>query len=115
MDSRELSYFIAVAEELNFGRAAERLGMAQPPLSRAIKQLEQRLGLALLERTSRKVTLTPAGEVLLHEGRKAMDALSAATLRTQRAGEPQPRLVLAMKTVSHTTLLDQILAAYAEE
>ena len=94
MDSRELSYFVAVAEELNFGRAAMRLGMAQPPLSRTIQQLERRLGVTLLTRTSRQVALTEAGEVLLREGRRALTALTAAERRTQRAGT---RLVLAMK------------------
>jgi DNA-binding transcriptional LysR family regulator len=115
MDSRELGYFVAVAQELHFGRAAERLGIAQPPLSRAIKQLEHRLGVELFERTSRKVVLTSAGEVLLHEGQKALDALAAATRRTQRAGEPRPRLVLVMKPGGDTRLLDAILTTYAEE
>ncbi len=71
LETRELSYFVAVAEELHFGRAAARLGIAQPPLSRAIQQLGRRLGVVLLERDSRRVALTPAGQVLLHEGRKA--------------------------------------------
>lgn len=113
MDSRELAYFVAVAQELHFGRAASRLGMAQPPLSRAIKQLEHRLGVSLFERTSRKVVLTPAGEVLLHEGQKALDALAAATRRTQRVNAQ--KLVLVTKPGGDTKLLDAILSAYAAE
>ncbi len=115
MDSRELAYFVAVAEELHFGRAAERLGMAQPPLSRAIKQLEHRLGVELFERTSRKVVLTQAGEVLLHEGRQALDALAAAERRTKRAGQVEPKLVLVMKPAVSSAFVDALLAAYAEE
>jgi len=110
MDSRELGYFVAVAEELNFGRAATRLGIAQPPLSRTIQQLERRLGVTLFTRTSRQVALTQAGEVLLYEGRKALTALTAAQLRTQRAGT---RLVLAMKPYSDGGLVEKILAEYA--
>src|SRR3954470_3058009 len=100
VETRELRYFMAVAEELHFGRAAERLGMAQPPLSRAIQQLERRLGVALLERNRRGVSLTGAGEILLQEGRAALDATTAAVRRTRRAGSPggpRDRLVLAVK------------------
>ena len=85
-ETRELRYFIAVAEELHFGRAAGRLGIAQPPLSRAILQLERRMGVTLIERTSRCVRLTTAGEVLLREGRAALEAVAAAVRRAQRAG-----------------------------
>ncbi|GAB3427750.1 LysR family transcriptional regulator [Flindersiella endophytica] len=111
-DGRELAYFVAVAEELHFGRAAERLGIAQPPLSRAIRQLERRLGVTLLERTSRKVSLTAAGEVLLVEGRRALEALDAAARLTQRAGQPDRALVLVMKSGADAGLLPAILAEY---
>jgi DNA-binding transcriptional LysR family regulator len=110
METRELRYFVAVAEELNFGRAAARLGIAQPPLSRAIRQLERRLGVSLFDRTSRQVTLTSAGQVLLTEGRKALDAVAAATRRAQRAGAPH--LVLAVKPGGDGGLLPRILSQY---
>ncbi|MFD8595098.1 LysR family transcriptional regulator [Kitasatospora sp. NPDC059646] len=112
METRELRYFVAVAEELHFGRAARRLGMAQPPLSRAIAQLERRLGTVLLERDSRGVALTDAGSVLLHEGRTALAAVAAAEARTRRAGRP-PGLVLASKAGASTDLLAVLLDAYA--
>ncbi|MFJ8795129.1 LysR family transcriptional regulator [Streptomyces sp. NPDC102462] len=115
METRELRYFVAVAEELHFGRAAQRLGMAQPPLSRAITQLERRLGIALLERTSRKVTLTQAGAVLLAEARAILSAVAAAERRTLRAAAAHPSLVLAVKSGTAGELLRKLLDAYAEE
>jgi DNA-binding transcriptional LysR family regulator len=118
METRELRYFVAVAEELHFGRAAQRLGMAQPPLSRAIRQLERRLGVALLERTSRTVTLTEAGSVLLREGRAALDAVAAADRRTRRAAlatTGDPGLVLVTKAGASSELLAKLLDAYAAE
>ncbi|WP_106976315.1 LysR family transcriptional regulator [Streptomyces rimosus] len=121
LETRELKYFLAVAEELHFGRAAERLGMAQPPLSRAIQQLERRLGVRLLERNRRGVLLTGAGEVLLDEGRAALDAITAAARRTRRAGgtdrpgSPRNRLVLAVKAAASHELLQKLLDAYAAE
>jgi LysR family transcriptional regulator, benzoate and cis,cis-muconate-responsive activator of ben and cat genes len=111
--SRELTYFVAVAEELNFSRAAQRLGIAQPPLSRAIRQLERRLGVTLLTRTSRRVELTAPGEVLLSEGRRALTALDAAATRARRAAEPA--LVLALKPGGDGGLLAKILGAAEAE
>jgi DNA-binding transcriptional LysR family regulator len=118
METRELRYFVAVAEELHFGRAAQRLGIAQPPLSRAIRQLERRLGVALLERNSRSVTLTEAGSVLLREGRAALDAVDAADRRTRRAGlaaSGESGLVLVAKAGASSELLAKLLDAYAAE
>jgi len=112
METRELRYFVAVAEELNVGRAAQRLGMAQPPLSRAIQQLERRLGVTLLERSSRGVALTDAGAVLLREGRAALDAVAAAERRTRREGA---RIVLVTKAGASDELVAKLLAAYAAE
>lgn len=87
MELRHLRYFIAVAEENHFGRAAERLHMAQPPLSRAIRQLEAALGVDLLERTSRRVALTPAGAAYLHEAREVLGAVDAARARARRVAD----------------------------
>lgn len=115
METRELAYFLAVADELHFGRAATRLGIAQPALSKAIARLERRLGVTLFERTSRVVALTEAGRVLTREARVALDAVSAAALRTQRAGTCDPQLILAMKPGGDAGLLPAILAAYEHE
>ncbi|MET3985660.1 LysR substrate-binding domain-containing protein [Streptomyces sp. PvR034] len=112
VEVRQLRYFVAVAEELHFGRAAERLGMAQPPLSRAIRELERQLGVRLFERTTRQVNLTAAGEVLLRDARTALEAVTAATRRAREAGRTSPRLRIALKADIDGGLLPQILSAY---
>jgi DNA-binding transcriptional LysR family regulator len=84
MELRHLRYFVAVAEELHFGRAAERLHLSQPPVSLALKELEQELGVTLLERTSRRIALTRAGEDALRDARAV---LAAADLLKRRARE----------------------------
>lgn len=116
VESRPLRYFVAVAEELNFTRAAERLGIASPALSRAISGLEADLGVRLLDRTTRSVALTEAGAVLLADARAALVALDAATRRARRAaGAPGGKLMLAVKADVEGGLLEDVLAAYQAE
>jgi DNA-binding transcriptional LysR family regulator len=87
LELRHLRYFLAVAEELNFSRAAERLNMAQPPLSVAIRQLEQELGTPLFTRTTRDVRLTNAGELFLDGARATLAELDRAVLEARRASQ----------------------------
>ncbi|MEV0700881.1 LysR family transcriptional regulator [Saccharopolyspora sp. NPDC050389] len=114
LEVRELRYFRAVAEERNFSRAAERLGMAQPPLSRAIRQLERRLGVQLLERGNRQVTPTTAGLVLLGEAVRVLDAVTAAAHRTRRAALDTPTVVVTAKPGVATDLLRRIAETYGK-
>ncbi|HLG70001.1 MAG TPA: LysR substrate-binding domain-containing protein [Chloroflexota bacterium] len=85
MELHHLRAFIAVAEELHFGRAAARLHVSQPPLSQQIQRLERELGARLFDRTRRSVKLTPAGEVLLQEARGIVDEVEHAREAVQRA------------------------------
>lgn len=85
MEIQQVRAFLAVAEELHFGRAAERLGMLQPPLSRTIRGLEDNLGVSLFQRTTRNVRLTSAGEALLEPARKMLEYQSLAIDSVQRA------------------------------
>ncbi|MEH3052644.1 MAG: LysR family transcriptional regulator [Patulibacter minatonensis] len=112
METREMQYFVAVAEELHFGRAAERLGISQPPLSRAIRQLEIRLGTDLLRRTSRHVELTEAGSVLLRESRAALAAVAAAERRTRRVAAQEP-VVLVVKAAATGRLVTDLLERHS--
>lgn len=87
IETRLLVQFIAVAEELHFNRAAQRLHMAQPPLSQAIRRLEQEMGVSLFERTNRSVSLTPAGEDFLESAREVLRILDAGVDKSRRVSQ----------------------------
>lgn len=87
MEIRQLNYFIAVAEERHFGRAAKRLHMAQPPLSQQVRQLEEQLGVRLFDRTTRRVDLTAAGQELLNRGRQIVNAIETLTADVYQVGQ----------------------------
>jgi DNA-binding transcriptional LysR family regulator len=113
-DLRQLRYFVAVAEERHFGRAAERLSMTQPPLSQAIRALEEALGVALFARTKRTVELTPVGADLLPEVRKLLAAADglrplAQSLARGEAGA----LSLAFVSTADYGLLPELLREFA--
>src|SRR5271170_1289796 len=85
MNLTQMRHFVAVAEELHFGRAAEKLGISQPPLSQSIRRLEDSLQISLLERSSHAVKLTRCGEVFFHEARLALRQIGLVEQATKRA------------------------------
>jgi DNA-binding transcriptional LysR family regulator len=93
MELRHLHYFAAVAESCHCSRAAERLRIAQPALSQAVRQLEAELGTPLLERATRQVSLTPAGEFFLAETRRILDAVDAGVRGVRRIADGRFGLV----------------------
>ena len=112
MEIRLLRSFVAVAEERHFGRAAERLHMAQPPLSQQIRRLEVQLGVTLLHRTTRSVELAPAGEVLLVRAREILAAVDSAVEDTLRAARGEfGRLAVGFTGSATYALLPQVAAA----
>jgi DNA-binding transcriptional LysR family regulator len=115
VEIRHLRYFVAVAEELHFGRAAQRLGMAQPPLSQQIRRLEQELGVQLLQRTKRRVQLTEPGRAFLDEARKVIAQVGIAVEVAQRTGRGEVgRLAIGFLGAATFGLLPSILKAFRD-
>lgn len=115
METRHLRYFLTVAEELHFGRAAERLHIGQPGLSQQIQDLESDLGVRLFDRTSRRVTLTYAGKTLVEEGRRAMVQLKQAEALTQLAGNGEVGLLrIALTESANHAILPNLLRNFRQ-
>lgn len=116
IETRQLRYFIAVAEERHFGRAAEKLRMAQPPLSQQIKQLETSLGTKLLSRTTRNVELTPAGALLLSRGKRIIDELESIETTMRRVGQGlQGILRIGFTGTATYGIMPRVIRAAAQE
>ena len=114
IELRHLRYFIAVAEELHFGHAAEKLHMAQPPLSRQIRQLEDELGFQLFHRTKRSVKLTEAGVVFLAESRQLLQQLEQAVQTGRKASRGDlGELVLGFVSSAAYSVLPMILRGFS--
>ena len=110
LELRQLRHFVAVAEEMHFGRAAQRLHMTQPPLSQSIQGLEAVLGTPLFARTSRSVTLTPAGAALLPHVRQLLhDAQALPDLARRAAAGESGRLALAFVSTADYSVLPSFL------
>lgn len=111
----QLAGFIAVAEELHFGRAAERLNMTQPPLSRQIQKLEKSIGTELLERDNRKVQLTAAGRAFLDEARRLMALADRAPVTARRIATGRSGLLrIGFTAASGFSILGPLLEEIAE-
>ena len=116
MDMRHLRCFVAVSEELHFGRAAERLHLTQPPVSLAIKELEEELGVTLLERTSRRIALTQAGEDALRDARAVLAAADTLRKRALEAAQGlMGSLSLGFISLPAYSFLPPMLHAFTED
>jgi DNA-binding transcriptional LysR family regulator len=115
MELRQARYFVAVAEELNFGRAAGRVHVAQPALSKQVMNLERELGARLLDRRGRKVELTEAGRVFLERARAILEAVAEAELATARAGSGETgRLTIGFTGMALYGLAPRVVKAFGE-
>jgi DNA-binding transcriptional LysR family regulator len=113
IELRHFRYFVAVAEELHFGRAARRLHISQPPLSTQIRALEDLVGAQLLNRTQRKVELTKAGEALLREARQVLERAAGAVLAAQRASRGEAgELLVGFVSVADYNVVPPLLREF---
>lgn len=113
IDLKRLKYFVCLADELHFGRAADRLGISQAPLSQQIKLLEERLGVTLFLRTTRRTQLTQAGETLLRHSRDLIENFDRAVAHTRAtAGESAGRIVVGGVHVAMSHVIPPILAEF---
>ncbi len=116
MELRQLKYFVTVAEELNFRRAAERLYMEQPPLSRQIRQLEEELGVELFHRSKRGVTLTEAGGAFLDEARLTLAQAERAAKAARQAIELRSQqLTIGFSICAFNRVLPEIIQTFRQE
>ncbi len=115
MELRHLRYFVAVAEELNFTRAAERLHIAQPPLSRQIQQLEEEIGVLLFERGSRPLTLTEAGRFFHAHARQLLAQTAELASMTQRVGQIERRLSIGFVASTLYGMLPKVIRRFRVE
>lgn len=115
MELRHLKYFVTVAEELNFRRAASRLYMEQPPLSRQIRQLEEELGVMLLHRSKQGVMLTEAGKAFLDEARLTLAQAERAAKAARQAIGVQKQLAIGFSICAFNRVLPEIIQAFRQE
>ena len=116
MELRHLRYFVAVAEELHFRRAAERLHMSQPPLTQQIRQLEEEVGATLLLRNQRKVELTAAGAAFLVRAREILDAVEDAARQARRVQRGEVgRLAVGFVGSAMYSFVPELLRAFREQ